>query len=100
MIRPHDRPRPHGDTGVAVDTAALASIAAWLLFGVGLISPLTPSEGHPGILALAVFVAAPVLIFSWLGLKGRTRTVRAAGWTQLVLLAWFAWRVLSIGFGR
>jgi hypothetical protein len=86
------------DSRQDVTTAALTSIAAWLLFGAGLIAPLTPSEGRPGIIALAVCVAAPAVLLFWVGLKGATRFVRVAGWLQLALLAWFTWAVLSVVF--
>jgi hypothetical protein len=86
------------DSRQDVTTAALTSIAAWLLFGAGLMAPLTPSEGRPGIVALAVCVAAPAVLLFWVGLKGVTRFVRVAGWLQLALLAWFAWVVLSVVF--
>lgn len=42
--------------------AAVAFLAALVLFGSGMLSPLTPSLGCPSVLQLIAFVAAPVLI--------------------------------------
>jgi len=42
--------------------AALAWIASAALFAVGLIAPLTPSEGCPSAVSLIVFAAVPALI--------------------------------------
>jgi hypothetical protein len=87
------------DSSPNIATAALASIAGWLLFAVGVVSPLTPSEGYPGPLTLAIFLGAPALLFGWLGMKATTRFVRVAGLVQLFVLGWFAWAVLSMVFG-
>jgi hypothetical protein len=80
---------------VNVAVAALASIAGWLLFVVGAVSPLTPSEGRPGPVTVLIFVGAPALLFGWLVKDGTTAFVRIAGLGQLAVLAWFAWIVLS-----
>jgi hypothetical protein len=95
---PHSTPRSSIDSRQDVTTATLASIAGWLLFGVGVVAPLTPSEGRPGVLALLIFVGAPTLLFAWLGIKGTSRFVRFAGWAQLCVLAWFVWVVLAAVF--
>jgi hypothetical protein len=57
-----------------VFTAALA----WFTFTVGLIGPLTPSEGSPPPRALAVFIGIPVLLFIVGALVARTTLARAA----------------------
>jgi hypothetical protein len=61
---------------------------AWFLFAVGLISPLTPSEGRPGLITLAVFVGGPMVILGLIGLKSVHRIFRALGWLQLATLAY------------
>ncbi len=40
----------------------LAAVIAILLFGVGLLSPLTPSEGTPSISHLLIFLGVPLLV--------------------------------------
>lgn len=42
--------------------AAVAFLAALILFGAGMLSPLTPSLGCPSVFQLIAFVAAPVLL--------------------------------------
>jgi len=42
--------------------AAAAFLAALILFGAGMLSPLTPSIGCPSALQIVAFVLAPVLI--------------------------------------
>jgi hypothetical protein len=86
-------------TSVGIDVAALASVLAWVLFGFGAVAgPLTPSEGHPRIVDLAIFLVAPAVLFAWLFIRGTSRTVRVAGLGQLCALAWFGWLVLSVVF--
>jgi hypothetical protein len=38
---------------------------AWIIFGIGLLSPLTPSEGHPEILDLVLFILTPILLITY-----------------------------------
>ena len=55
--------------------AALSySLAALALFGVGLIAPLTPSEGTPSLLAIAVFVGGPLGLI-WLSYRWATTSM-------------------------
>jgi len=42
--------------------AVFLHLLAWVTFGVGLISPLTPSEGVPRRADLMIFVGAPVAL--------------------------------------
>ncbi len=39
-------------------------ILGWLVFGVGLLSPLTPSEGMPTQTDLLLFAVCPVIAFA------------------------------------
>ena len=67
-------------------------VLAWLVFGIGLLSPLTPSEGTPRALDLGVFVAGPVVLLTGalavsrrfpskgLAILGIGAIVAAAGW--------------------
>lgn len=45
--------------------AALANLFALLIYIVGLLSPLTPSEGTPDLLSIFIFVGLPVTILCW-----------------------------------
>jgi hypothetical protein len=47
------------------------SVGAWLLFGIGLLSPLTPSEGNPGWTETLMFVGGPVFLL--VGVASKTR---------------------------
>ncbi len=63
---------------------ALASFAvAWGIFVIGLISPLTPSEGHPTTLSLAAFVGLPVALFGAAGANSRERWLKITAVVQI-----------------
>ena len=42
---------------------AAANLMALLIYAVGLVSPLTPSEGSPSLLVILMFVGIPVTIY-------------------------------------
>ena len=44
---------------------AAANLIALLVYVVGLISPLTPSDGFPSLIEIFVFVGTPVAILGW-----------------------------------
>ena len=46
----------------------LGCVLSWAIYGVGLIAPLTPSEGIPSVFDLMVFVGIPlgILALCWL----------------------------------
>jgi hypothetical protein len=60
---------------------------AWFIFTLGLIGPLTPSEGPPPPRALAVFIGIPVLLFIVGGLVARTTLARVAFVLQAAAIA-------------
>jgi hypothetical protein len=64
-----------------------AAALAWFVFVLGLIGPLTPSEGSPPPRALAVFIGIPVLLFIVGGLVARTTLARVAFVLQAAALA-------------
>ena len=64
-----------------------AAALAWFIFVLGLIGPLTPSEGSPPPRALAVFIGIPVLLFIVGGLVARTTLARVAFVLQAAALA-------------
>jgi hypothetical protein len=64
-----------------------AAALAWFTFTLGLIGPLTPSEGPPLPRALAVFVGVPELLFIVGGLVARTTFGRVAFVLQAAAIA-------------
>lgn len=56
------------------------SLAALGLFAIGLIAPLTPSQGTPSPLALAIFVGGPLALI-WLSYRWVT-----SGFVRLALI--------------
>jgi hypothetical protein len=64
-----------------------AAALAWFTFTLGLIGPLTPSEGPPPPRALAVFIGIPVLLFIVGGLVARTTLARVAFVLQAAAIA-------------
>jgi hypothetical protein len=64
-----------------------AAALAWFTFMLGLIGPLTPSEGPPPPRALAVFLGIPVLLFIVGGLLARTTLARVAFVLQAAAIA-------------
>jgi hypothetical protein len=64
-----------------------AAALAWFIFTLGLIGPLTPSEGPPPPRALAVFIGIPVLLFIVGGLVARTTLTRVAFVLQAAAIA-------------
>ena len=43
----------------------LANLAALLVYAVGLIAPLTPSEGVPSLPVILFFIGIPVVLLAW-----------------------------------
>jgi hypothetical protein len=70
-------------------SAGLAFVAAlaWFIFILGLVGPLTPSEGPPPPRALAVFIGIPELLFLVGGLVARTTLARVAFVLQAAAIA-------------
>jgi hypothetical protein len=64
-----------------------AAALAWFTFTLGLIGPLTPSEGSPPPRALAVFIGIPELLFIVGGLVARTTPARVAFVLQAAAIA-------------
>ena len=49
----------------------LAAVAI-AIFAIGLIAPLTPSEGRPNVPTLALFVGMPLVLLSVVGYRARS----------------------------
>jgi len=69
-----------------------------VIFVIGVLSPLTPSEGQPGGSEIAVFVACPLALFAWVGFKSSRAALKMLAWVQFAAVAFIAWRVLSVVF--
>ncbi len=59
------------------EVLGVANVLAPLLYGIGLISPLTPSEGRPGLGEVVVFVAIPLLVILYTVAVVRIALIRA-----------------------
>jgi hypothetical protein len=70
------------------------SVGAWLLFGVGLLSPLTPSEGNPGWIEILIFVGGPVFLLVGVALRTRRWWAWFFALVQSALIVFFAVRLL------
>jgi len=78
--------------------SAAGAVAALALFGVGLIAPLTPSEGCPSLSIIAVFVILPVALPLLIVFLVRARLARVALAAQSIALgATAAYILYSIG---
>jgi hypothetical protein len=79
------------ETGVnaRLRSAGLVFLAglAWFTFTLGLIGPLTLSEGSPSPRALAVFIGIPELLFIVGALVARTTLARVAFVLQAAAVA-------------
>ena len=70
--------------------ALVLSIFGWLLFGVGLLSPLTPSQGNPRWYEVVIFLGVPVLTLLAIIIFGAPRWVRVAAVVETILLVCIA----------
>ena len=64
-----------------------AAALAWFIFMLGLMGPLTPTDGSPPPRALAIFIGIPVLLFIVGGLVARTTLARVAFVLQAAAIA-------------
>ena len=64
----------------------LGAVLAWSLFAVGLLSPLTPSEGYPSLIDIVVFVGVPVLLLGLVAYRLRRPLARGLVLLQLLCI--------------
>lgn len=62
--------RPPSKLEIFYSNLMLACFGAWFIFGFGLSSSLTPSQGTPSIESLGLFLVVPLLILSVCFYKG------------------------------
>ena len=78
-----------------VSAAVFSNVLALALYMVGLIGPLTPSEGMPTAFNILLFAVIPVtiLLICWRAYQGRT--AKAAALVQALLIVafsgWLSW---------
>ena len=74
----------------------VVNITAILLLVAGLISPLTPSEGHPSLIELLVFAICPILILCLLAWFVKSKWIKAVVVTEIVILSALLIKVLRL----
>ena len=74
----------------------MANALALLLLAIGLLSPLTPSEGTPSFLELAIFAGCPFFILETLIFKARDRVTKFLLIAEIAIIASILFRVLVI----
>ncbi len=62
------------------------SVVAWSVFGVGLLSPLTPSEGTPSVANWLVHLALPLGVLGWIAWGAVTAVGRLLVLTQIAAM--------------
>lgn len=71
------------------------NLFACLLYAVGLISPLTPSEGIPRLTDLLFFFVGPIALMSFVALRARSRDLKALVFLQIAAVvgftSWLLW---------
>jgi hypothetical protein len=77
----------------------LCSISAWFIYGLGLVAPLTPSEGTPGPVELIVFLGLPLALFAWCWFLRSALWARILVLVQLVVIAVSGGWLLSLQSG-
>lgn len=78
---------------------ASLNAVAWFLYGVGLISPLTPSEGMPGVVDVVIFVVGPVAVLIFLARRFRSMPAKITMIVQAVAIVTFTGWLLAIQAG-
>jgi hypothetical protein len=76
-----------------------ANVFAILLLAMGLLSPLTPSEGNPTIIELFIFAILPLLILGGIIIKTENRLLKLIAAGQLVIVTIILYNVLGLVYG-
>ena len=72
-----------------------AHLMAWSVYAVGLVAPLTPSEGSPSLWEILAFLGIPVAILFWCTRVVVSRLAAMFAGLQLVaVLGFSAWLLL------
>lgn len=74
--------------------AIIGNMLAFAIYGIGLVSPLTPSEGLPGIGSLLTFVGLPLLLLMYAACVYSSRAAKTAVRLQALMVTSFtAWLI-------
>ncbi len=75
------------------------NVMALLIYAVGLIAPLTPSEGSPSLAVILLFVGVPVAILTWcIRVCGSRLAALFFGLQLVAVLGFSAWLLhLQVG---
>jgi hypothetical protein len=73
------------DTKEAI-AAAGATFVSWATFGIGLVAPLTPSEGLPSLSVILLFYVFPLALFVIVATMAVESIVRWFAGLQLLLM--------------
>jgi len=79
---------------VVLDVAV--NLAALLIYAVGLIAPLTPSEGLPSLMDIVVFVGIPVALLFWCIRASRSRLIALIVGLQIATVLFFSASLLQM----
>ena len=75
-------------------------VASIGVFAIGLIGPLTPSEGQPSLPAFGLFLAFPICIALLPGFRARSRGALLLflllASPTLGVIAWFSWELGAV----
>ena len=74
----------------------LLEVAAVLIYGIGLIAPLTPSEGRPTATEFAIFLGLPIAVSLVPVLISRRPKLILLAVPALATIAYFAWGLLPV----
>jgi hypothetical protein len=78
--------------GLVVGAQALG----WLVLALGLIAPLTPSEGPPPWTDVAIWLGSPVLLVGWAAWRARSWVTRTVIVLEIGVMIYLTWR-LALG---
>jgi hypothetical protein len=62
------------------------SLLSWVILATGFLSPLTPSEGYPGILELLLFIGLPISVLIYSTVKYKNQVIMIIGIIQMVVI--------------
>jgi len=74
----------------------VANVIALVILAIGLLSPLTPSEGKPALLEVIIFAVSPLLILGLMILKTQSRTAKFIFSIEAVVITSVLARILGV----
>ena len=94
------------DAGLAQQRVSAGYIAAvvgtqllaWAILGLGLIAPLTPSEGPPAWSTVAIWLGIPLLLLAWTATRVRSVVARIVCGLEIGLMIYATWRLALAGW--